>query len=62
MFRISRSDLELAGFEIGSEFETIAEKGVLFLVKKCSRASEWIFKNTRLNQEDKMWLESKLND
>lgn len=59
-FRISKSDLELAGFEEDSDYEIIAEKGVIVLVKKRPHASKWVFKNTALTKEDKEWLESKL--
>lgn len=59
-FRIPKADLELAGFEEDSEYEIIAEKGVIVLVKKRPHASKWIFKDTSLTKEDKNWLESKL--
>jgi antitoxin component of MazEF toxin-antitoxin module len=58
--RISKGDLEAAGFDESFEYELIAEKGVILLVKRRPHASKWIFKDTSLNEEDKVWLESKL--
>lgn len=59
-FRISKSDLETAGFDESFEYEVIAEKGVIVLVKRRSHHSKWVFKNTALKEEDLQWLESKL--
>lgn len=59
-FRISKGDLEAAGFDESFDYELIAEKGVILLVKRRTHTSKWIFKDTALSQEDKIWLESKL--
>jgi hypothetical protein len=58
-FRISKNDLDIAGFEENSDYELIAEKGVIVLVKKRPHASKWVFKDTALTKEDKQWLESR---
>lgn len=59
-FRVSKSDLETAGFDENGEYELVAEKGVILLVKRRPHASKWIFNDTSLSKEDKQWLESKL--
>lgn len=59
-FRISKNELETAGFDESSDYELIAEKGVILIVKKRPHASKWIFKDTDLSKEDKNWLESRL--
>jgi len=61
-FRVSKNDLEAAGFDENSDYELIAEKGVILLVKKRPHASKWIFKNTALSKEDREWLESNLEN
>lgn len=61
-FRVGRSDLETAEFEENCDYELIAEKGIILLVKKRPHASQWVFKDTALSKEDKAWLESKLED
>jgi hypothetical protein len=61
-FRVSKNDLEAAGFDESFDYELIAEKGVILLVKKRPHASEWVFKDTALSKEDKAWLESKLEE
>lgn len=61
-FRISKNDLDIAGFEENSDYELIAEKGVIVLVKRKPHASKWIFKDTALTKEDKEWLESRLEE
>lgn len=60
--RISKTDLEIAGFDDSFDYELIAEKGVIVLVKRRPHHSKWVFKNTALTKEDKQWLESKLED
>jgi antitoxin component of MazEF toxin-antitoxin module len=59
-FRVSKSDLEMAGFDENFDYELIAEKGVIVLVKRKPHHSKWVFKNTALTSEDIQWLESKL--
>lgn len=59
-FRISKNDLEAAGFDESFDYELIAEKGVIVLVKRQPHHSKWVFKNTALSKEDKEWLESRL--
>jgi hypothetical protein len=59
-FRVSKYDLETAGFDENSDYELVAEKGVILLVKRRAHASKWIFKDTSLSKEDKEWLEAKL--
>jgi antitoxin component of MazEF toxin-antitoxin module len=59
-FRISRPELEAAGFDENGDYELVAEKGVIMIVRKRAHASKWIFKDTALNAEDTQWLESKL--
>jgi antitoxin component of MazEF toxin-antitoxin module len=59
-FRISKHDLEAAGFDENSEYELVAEKGIILLLKRRSHHSKWSFKNTGLTAEDRQWLESKL--
>lgn len=59
-FRISKTDLDTAGFDDSFDYELIAEKGVIVLVKRQLHHSKWVFKNTVLTKEDKQWLESKL--
>lgn len=61
-FRVSKNDLEAAGFDESFDYELIAEKGVILLVKKRSYSSKWIFKDTALSKEDKEWLESDLEN
>lgn len=58
-FRISKSDLDIAGFDDSVDYELIAEKGVIVLVKRRPHHSKWVFKNTALTKEDQQWLESK---
>jgi antitoxin component of MazEF toxin-antitoxin module len=59
-FRVSKTDLEAAGFDESFDYELIAEKGVILLVKKRLHHSKWVFKDTSLSKEDKEWLESNL--
>jgi hypothetical protein len=59
-FRISKGDLEVAGFDADCDYDLIAEKGVILLVKKRAHASDWVFKDTDLSEEDLSWLESRL--
>ncbi len=59
-FRVSKSDLEAAGFDDSFDYELIAEKGIIVLVKRRPPRSKWIFKDTDLSPEDIQWLESKL--
>ncbi len=59
-FRVSKGDLESAGFDEGSEYELIAEKGVIMFVKRREHHTKWNFKDTSLSKEDKEWLESRL--
>jgi hypothetical protein len=59
-FRIPKNDLEIAGFDDSFDYELIAEKGVIVLVKRRAHHSKWVFKNTALSPEDVQWLESKL--
>lgn len=61
-FRVSKIDLEAAGFDESFDYELIAEKGVILLVKKRAHSSKWVFKNTALSKEDKEWLESDLEN
>ena len=61
-FRVSRQDLEAAGFDESFDYELIAEKGVIMLVKKRPHSSKWVFKDTALTKEDRDWLESNLED
>lgn len=59
-FRISKGDLEAAGFDENSEYELVAEKGVILLLKRRPHHSKWTFINSALSKEDRQWLESKL--
>lgn len=59
-FRIPKSELEQAGFDETFDYEIIAEKGVILLVKKRPHHTKWSFKDTALSREDIEWLESKL--
>lgn len=59
-FRVAKTDLEAADFDADSEYELIAEKGVILLVKKRPHSSKWVFKDTSLSKEDQLWLESNL--
>lgn len=59
-FRISKPELEAAGFDEEGDYELIAEKGVIMIVKKRPHSSKWFFKDTALTGEDTQWLESKL--
>ena len=61
-FRVSRNDLEAAGFDESFDYELIAEKGVILLVKKRPHSSKWVFKDTALSKEDREWLESNLEN
>jgi hypothetical protein len=61
-FRISKGDLEIAGFDEKSEYELVAEKGVILLLKRRPHHSKWSFKNSALSKEDRQWLESKLEN
>lgn len=59
-FRVSKADLEAAGFDDSFEYELIAEKGIIVLIKRRPPRSKWTFKDTSLSQEDIQWLESKV--
>ena len=61
-FRVPKTELEKAGFDINSEYELISEKGIITLVKKRPHHSEWIFPNSSPSQEDRDWLDSDLGD
>lgn len=61
-FRVSKNDLEAAGFDESFDYELIAEKGVILLVKKRPHSSKWVFKDTALSKEDREWLESNLEN
>lgn len=60
-FRVAKQDLESAGFDENCDYELIAEKGVIILVKKRPHHSKWSFKDTNLSKEDREWLEAKLD-
>ena len=55
-FRISKADLEKAGFDDSCEYELIAEKGVLILVKKKTHPSKWRFPSPQFESEDHEWM------
>jgi antitoxin component of MazEF toxin-antitoxin module len=55
-FRIAKQDLESAEFDESCDYELIAEKGVIILVKKRAHHSKWTFKDTALSKEDKDWI------
>jgi hypothetical protein len=59
-FRVSKTDLETAGFDEDCDYELIAEKGVILLVRRRPSHTKWVFKDTSLSKEDQQWLESKL--
>lgn len=59
-FRVPKAELEVAGFDESFDYEIIAEKGVILLVKKRPHHTKWKFKDTALSKEDIEWLESKL--
>jgi hypothetical protein len=59
-FRIARPELEMAGFDENSDYELIADRGLIMIVKKRAHASKWVFKDTALSSEDTQWLESRL--
>lgn len=61
-FRIPKTELEAAGFDESFDYELIAERGVILLVKKRPHSSKWIFKDTALSKEDREWLESDLEN
>ena len=61
-FRVPKNDLEAAGFDETFDYELIAEKGVILLVKKRPHSTKWFFKDTVLSKEDREWLESNLED
>lgn len=61
-FRVSKNDLDIAGFDESFDYELIAEKGIILLVKKRPHSSKWVFKDTALSKEDREWLESNLED
>ncbi|MBY0518509.1 MAG: hypothetical protein K2P81_16475 [Bacteriovoracaceae bacterium] len=61
-FRISKSDLEKAGFDTNCEYELIAEKGVIILVNKRSPPSKWKFPQSKIEPEDVEWLDAKLSE
>lgn len=61
-FRVGKADLESAGFDEDCDYELIAEKGVIILVKKRPHHSKWSFKDTGLSKEDRDWLEAKLDE
>ena len=60
-FRIPRKDLKTADFDKDSDYELIANKGVIFVIKKYSHPTEWVFSNTALTIDDRKWLESNLD-
>ena len=55
-FCISKQDLKAAHFDNTSEYEVIAEKGVIFLLKRKPHHTEWRFNHTGLTKEDEVWL------
>lgn len=57
-FNIPKEDLALAGFDESSDYEVIAKKDILILVKKHAHNSNWIFNDPALSVEDEFWLES----
>lgn len=59
-FRIAKSDLQKAEFDTDSDYELIAEKGVIILVKKRSSPSKWRFPGAELEKEDLEWLDANL--
>jgi len=59
-FRISKDDLTKAEFEADCEYEVIAEKGVIILVKKRKHPSKWRFPSAELDAEDMEWLDADL--
>ena len=58
IFQIPLSALEHAEFNESSDYEVIAKKGMIVLVKKKPHHSTWIFDNSSLTDEDEFWLES----
>lgn len=61
-FRVPKNELEVAGFDESFDYELIAEKGVILLVKKRPHSTKWVFKDSALSKEDREWLESNLED
>lgn len=61
-FRVSKNDLETAGFDEDLEYELIAEKGVILLVRRAPHSSKWVFKDTALSKKDRKWLEANLEE
>jgi antitoxin component of MazEF toxin-antitoxin module len=59
-FRVSKTDLAKAGFDTSCEYELIAEKGVLILVKKRKHPAKWRFPLPELESEDQEWLDADL--
>ncbi len=59
-FRVGKADLAKAGFDVDSEYEIVADRGVLLVVKSPPPVSEWRFPDPELTQEDKEWLDADL--
>ena len=55
-FRISKADLKKAGFDDSSEYDLIAEKGVLILVKAKTPPFKWRFPSPQFESEDQEWI------
>jgi len=61
-FRVPKTELEKAGFDVDSDYEIISEKGIITLVKKRPHHSEWTFPNPTLSKDDKDWLNADLGE
>ena len=61
-FRVGKSDLDKAEFDDSFDYELIAERGVIILVKKRPHHSKWSFKDSALSKEDYEWLNSNLEN
>lgn len=61
-FRVPKSELDKAEFDVNSEYELISEKGIITLVKKKPHHSEWSFPDANLTTDEEDWIDSDLGE
>lgn len=57
-FTIPSTALSEAYFDINDEYEMMISKHAITFIKRRPHQSSWEFNNSKLNKEDKSWLEA----
>lgn len=61
-FTIPSTALSEALFEVNDEYEMMISKNSITFVKRRAHQKDWEFKDSKLNKEDRDWLEADLGE